>query len=126
MSRSRSPSDIAREGTAGKRFLRGFQTTDVNGLATFTTVYPGWYSGRAVHLHVKVRPTLAQALATQLFFDDSLSDKVLAQSPYTARGQRDTRNSNDQFYAQGGSKTMLTLDPDGQGYAGTFSIGLQA
>ena len=118
-------SDITSEGTAGRKFLRGFQTTDAGGVATFTTNYPGWYGGRAVHLHVKIRPTSGQALTTQLFFDDSLSDKVLAQSPYSGRGQRDTRNASDRIYAQGGSQMMLALTPKGQGYAVTFDIGLK-
>src|SRR5581483_5836854 len=41
--------------TAGKKFLRGYQMTDANGAAQFTTIYPGWYPGRAVHIHFKIR-----------------------------------------------------------------------
>jgi protocatechuate 3,4-dioxygenase beta subunit len=119
-------SDEGSEGTSGKKYLRGFQTTDANGAATFTTVYPGWYQGRTVHLHVKIRPTAGQALTTQLFFDDALSDKVFAQAPYSGRGQRDTRNSTDRiFTGQGGSQMVLALTPDPQGFAGAFDIGLQ-
>ncbi len=41
--------------TIGKKFLRGFQTTDTNGTAKFVSVYPGWYQGRTVHYHFKIR-----------------------------------------------------------------------
>jgi protocatechuate 3,4-dioxygenase beta subunit len=118
-------SDEASQGTAGNKVLRGFQATDANGLATFTTVYPGWYSGRAVHVHVKIRPTQGQALTTQLFFDDTVSDNVFAQPPYSSRPTRDTRNANDRIFGQGGSQTLLALTRDGQGYAAAFDVGLQ-
>ena len=39
----------------GETFLRGIQTTDANGDAAFTTIFPGWYRGRAPHIHFKVR-----------------------------------------------------------------------
>ena len=46
-------SDESVEGTSGKKYLRGYQVSDANGKVAFTTVYPGWYSGRAVHIHVR-------------------------------------------------------------------------
>ncbi|MEZ4519452.1 MAG: intradiol ring-cleavage dioxygenase, partial [Chloroflexota bacterium] len=86
--------------TTGLKFLRGYQVTDSNGLAQFTTIYPGWYSGRAVHIHFKIRltPDAAQGyeFTSQLFFDDSLSQQVFSQSPY--RGNQDTLNSRDSIY----------------------------
>src|SRR4051812_19571517 len=42
-------SDEDDNGTSGQKWLRGFQTTDSSGRVTFTTIYPGWYSGRAIH-----------------------------------------------------------------------------
>lgn len=73
-------SDIQSIGTGGKKFLRGYQLTDDNGTARFTTVYPGWYEGRALHIHVKVR-TFEGAEKTfewtpQLYLNDSISDSV--------------------------------------------------
>src|SRR5215470_346142 len=50
-----SYSDVSANNTVGQKFLRGYQATDANGVARFTTIYPGWYSGRTVHIHVKVR-----------------------------------------------------------------------
>src|SRR5437868_1621090 len=61
-------------GGAGSRtFLRGIQKTDKNGLAMFTTIYPGWYQGRAVHIHVKVHVGGSVVHTGQLFFSDALT-----------------------------------------------------
>jgi protocatechuate 3,4-dioxygenase beta subunit len=115
--------------TVEQKFLRGYQTTDSNGLAQFTTIYPGWYPGRTVHIHFKVRTTGADGqdyeFTSQFFFDDDLSDQVFAQVPYAAKGQRDTLNSNDGIYRESGDQLLLALNPasDG-GYATTFDIGL--
>ena len=117
-------SDVSDRGfnTKGQQFLRGYQETDANGKATFTTIYPGWYSGRAIHIHFKVHPTANQEFTSQLFFDDTFSDTVLAQEPYASKGQRDTRNNNDGIYK---SDLLLTVSQSGQGYAATFDIGMQ-
>jgi protocatechuate 3,4-dioxygenase beta subunit len=75
-------SDEASEGTSGQKFLRGFQTTDASGKASFATIYPGWYNGRTVHIHFKLRQGQNE-FTSQLFFEEALSDKVYAQAPYT-------------------------------------------
>jgi len=114
--------------TAGKKFLRGHQVTDANGAVRFTTLYPGWYPGRAVHIHFKVRilagPALGNEFTSQLYFDEAVSDRVLARAPYSVRGQR-TRNSDDGLYRRGGSRLLLALAEAGPGYTGEFSIGLK-
>jgi protocatechuate 3,4-dioxygenase beta subunit len=93
------------------------------------TIYPGWYQGRAVHIHFKVRANTAagqgREFTSQLFFDDALSDKVYTQAPYNSRGQRTTRNNNDGIYRSGGNQLTLALRESGQGYAATFDIGMQ-
>jgi protocatechuate 3,4-dioxygenase beta subunit len=114
--------------TRGKKFLRGYQVTDANGVAKFTTIYPGWYEGRAVHIHFKIRSALSSPryeFTSQLYFDDALTDTVHAQPPYNAKGQRDRRNANDGIFRRGGSQLVLDTKPKGSGYAARFDIGLQ-
>lgn len=121
-------SDEQANGTVGQKWLRGAQTTDADGLAPFTTIYPGWYQGRAVHIHFKIRTTTptnaAYEFTSQLFFDETLNDAVLAQLPY--RDHRGTRlqNSRDGIYAQAGSQLLLTPTKTDTGYAATFAVGL--
>ena len=124
-------SDVSdpRFSTVGKKFLRGYQVTDATGTASFTTIYPGWYQGRTVHIHFKIRTTagagVSHEFTSQLFFDDTLSDQVFAQAPYNSKGQRATRNNDDGIYRSGGSQLLLDVTRDSQGYAATFAIGLQ-
>ncbi len=126
-------SDVSDPGfqTAGQKFLRGSQTTDENGAVQFVTIYPGWYRGRTVHTHFKIRthPDAATGyeFTSQLYYDDALTDTVQAQAPYAAQGTRDTRNSNDGIYQSGGGdQLLLDLQPtaDGTGYSATFQVGV--
>ena len=108
--------------TRGQKWLRGHQITNAQGVAQFTTIYPGWYPGRTVHIHFKIRYR-NRDFTSQLFFDDALSDRILANPPYAKAGIR-TRNANDGIYRNGGSQLLLNLTPSGAGYAATFGIGL--
>jgi protocatechuate 3,4-dioxygenase beta subunit len=118
------------EGTSGKDFLRGYQMTDASGKAVFKTIYPGWYNGRAVHVHFKLR-TVANGRVTgeftsQLFFDDAVSDLVYTAAPYTGRpGRRNVLNGGDGIYRNGGNQMLLALKGDAKtGYSATFDVGL--
>ena len=115
--------------TQGQQFLRGYQLTNANGAVQFQTIYPGWYSGRAVHIHFTVRTKAADGqeyqFTSQFFFDDNLTDQVHTQQPYAGKGQRDTRNQNDNIFQGGGDQLLLNLQGDTtNGYTGSMSIGL--
>ncbi|KAF3890611.1 MULTISPECIES: intradiol ring-cleavage dioxygenase [Nostocales] len=115
--------------TAGQKFLRGYQMTDANGTVRFTTIYPGWYPGRTTHIHLKVRTNAnsgqSYEFTSQLYFDDSISDRVYALSPYSSKGQRTLKNALDGIFTDGGNQMLLELDENGQGYTATFDIGLK-
>jgi protocatechuate 3,4-dioxygenase beta subunit len=110
---------------SGQRFLRGFQNTDASGSAKFVTIYPGWYQGRAVHIHFKIRPTSSTEFTSQLFFDDALSTQVFSQAPYSQKGtQGMTRNASDSIFQQAAGKLSLNVTKSGDVYSATFDIGL--
>lgn len=102
--------------TRGNRdtWLQGYQTTGADGTVHFTTIYPGWYPGRAVHIHVKVFASGNAIHIGQLFFPDALSDQVFARSPY--RGTPDTPNAADSIYASAGSAAPLAPKRTADGY----------
>jgi protocatechuate 3,4-dioxygenase beta subunit len=117
--------------TKGTKFLRGYQKTGANGEATFTTIWPGWYQGRAVHIHFKIRATAANGQASdftsQLFFDESLTDQVFTQSPYSQKGGAGRlRNESDGIFQGSGGKLTLAPTKTANGYSATFDIGLTA
>jgi len=124
-------SDVSdsRGDTVGQQFLRGYQVTDGSGLARFTSIYPGWYPGRTVHIHFKIRlPAASGAVydfTSQLYFDDLVSDEIFTQQPYASKGQRNVRNEDDGIYPNGGDQLTLLVTPAGEGYAAVFDIGLQ-
>jgi protocatechuate 3,4-dioxygenase beta subunit len=111
-------------GNSGTNFMRGIQKTDSGGLARFISVFPGWYQGRAVHIHVKVHLGGTVVHTGQFFFNDALTDAVYKRSPYAARGSRDTRNAADSIYRNGGSRSMLKVTRLGTGYRGAITMGV--
>jgi protocatechuate 3,4-dioxygenase beta subunit len=120
-------SDEAMLHTSGQRYLRGYQITGANGTVRFATVFPGWYPGRTPHIHLKVRTfsparALAYAFTSQLYFDDAVTNAVLARGPYDTRGARDTTNARDSIFS---GSMVVPLARSGAGYAGTFSVGVR-
>ncbi|QDQ99431.1 protocatechuate dioxygenase [Tomitella fengzijianii] len=92
-------------------FLRGAQVTGADGVVRFTSIFPGWYRGRAVHVHIKVHIDKKTVLTTQLFFDDALTDAVYQDTaPYDRRGERDTRNDSDSIYDPTGLSVSRPAD----------------
>ena len=110
--------------TDKRTFLRGGQRSDASGSATFKTIYPGWYRGRTVHIHVKVHVGGNVVHTGQLYFPDRLTDTVYSTAPYTKRPGRDTRNTNDSIYGAGGASSTLHLTRNSSGYVGTLMMGV--
>ncbi len=117
------------QGAEGHDFLRGYVHTDADGKASITTIYPGWYSGRAVHIHFKIRTDPAEAsgfeFTSQLFFDDAFSDQVYSSGVYASKGAHDVPNERDGIYQQSQGMTLLDVVKDGDGYATSFEIAIQ-
>jgi len=110
-------------------FLRGFQRTDSNGKATIQTIYPGWYQGRAVHIHFKIRTdpdaSAGFEFTSQLFFDDDLSRSVFSTGVYAQKGAQDVPNAQDGIYNQSGGATLLAVAKEGDAYKASFPIAVQ-
>jgi protocatechuate 3,4-dioxygenase beta subunit len=111
--------------TRGKKFLRGFQRTNANGVAQFKTIYPGWYETRAVHVHFKIRTRTGLEFSSQLFFNDAFTNSVYKLQPYARRGKRNVLNKDDGFFQEAGRQLTLKTFKNADGsYRATFTIGL--
>lgn len=110
---------------AEQTFLRGRQPTDSAGMVEFHTIYPGWYPGRTVHIHLMVHIG-AITLTSQLYFPDDLNDHVLSQAPYAERPGRDTTNATDEIFSSGGDPALMDVAPDGDGYQAAICLVLPA
>jgi protocatechuate 3,4-dioxygenase beta subunit len=134
-------SSVSNQDTTGKKFLRGYQTTDDKGTVRFTTIYPGWYQSRAIHIHDKVRifneSEKTLDWTSQLYMKDSINKQVHNQPPYSTHGVPDITNEQDAIYtgpstdhlirSNTGKHLMLNLTEEGhQSYLGTFNIVLNA
>ncbi|MCW8381904.1 intradiol ring-cleavage dioxygenase [Streptomyces justiciae] len=122
-------------------FLRGGQMTDENGQCSITSIWPGHYVSRAVHVHMRVHTdvTLTDDSYTggeiihtgQLFFDQDINTEVQATSPYTENTTQETLLENDSIYDDGGASSgLLTLTALGSsvsdGYAATLTVGVNS
>lgn len=109
-------------------FLRGRQTTDTNGMAAWTSIYPGWYSGRAPHIHVHVyNASGTSLLVTQIAFPEDVSKVVYAQGVYASKGQADTTNARDNIFSDGTSNEMSSVTGSvSAGYVLTHTIYVKA
>lgn len=120
-------SDVGQNNTVGQKFLRGSQKTDALGKAKFLTIFPGWYQGRTVHIHFKIRVAVGQQtreFTSQFFFDDALTRQILARAPYAQNGPNPQPNARDGIFNEGGRELLLDLKPTGEGYGAAFEIAL--
>ncbi|MFF4588526.1 intradiol ring-cleavage dioxygenase [Streptomyces sp. NPDC001388] len=121
-------------------YLRGYQIANANGVVKFETIFPGWYTPRTCHIHVKVHTGGEKEDGTyeggkvnytgQLFFDDAVAEEIFALEPYSRHSGSYTTLDNDMVYDGGGASSgLLTLkavhkaDPS-QGYKGSLTLGI--
>ena len=106
-------------------FLRGIQTTNTNGEVTFTTIYPGWYQGRATHIHVEVVQNGRSVKVTQMAFPESVNNTVHTSGVYASRGTNPTSNSGDGIFSDSLSSELVTpVGSPSAGYTATFQVGI--
>ena len=111
----------------GQTFLRGLQTTNSSGQATFLTIYPGWYAGRATHIHVEIFVKGVSVKTTQVAFPEDITRLVYATGVYASHGQNSTTNATDNVFSDGTSTEMATLTGNtNSGYTATLTIGVSA
>ena len=109
----------------GQTFLRGLQMTDTNGQVTFSTIYPGWYAGRATHIHVKVYRGTSLIKTTQIAFPESISAAVYRTGVYAAKGQNTTSNAGDNVFSDGVQNELATVNGDtATGFTATITLGI--
>lgn len=108
------------------RYLRGAQRTNRNGLVTFRTIYPGWYEGRAPHIHVMVHVAGEEVHTGQIFFSDAANATVYRQGVYAPRGQASTTNGSDGIFEDaGGDRAIPAMRRSGAGYVGRLTMGVR-
>jgi protocatechuate 3,4-dioxygenase beta subunit len=106
-------------------YLRGLQTTDSTGRVAFTTIYPGWYQGRATHIHVEITVNGRSVKVTQIAFPEDVTTAVYRTGAYAAKGQNTTTNARDNVFSDGVSEQLVSLVGDTtNGYSGTFQVGV--
>jgi len=119
--------------TVGQTFMRGIQVTDANGEVTFTTIYPGWYSGRITHIHFQIylNDNLGRtATATsQLAFPTAVTTAVYNSSQYSAHGQNNSVASNmaDMVFSDGLTYQLASMTGDvASGFTASLLVGVAA
>ncbi|MET9381865.1 intradiol ring-cleavage dioxygenase [Streptomyces sp. NPDC002928] len=121
-------------------YLRGYQIANGNGVVKFETIFPGWYTPRTCHIHVRVHTGGAKEDGTyeggkinytgQLFFDDDAAEAIFALEPYSKHSGSYTTLDNDMVYDGGGASSgLLTLEPvhkkdPSKGYKGFITLGI--
>jgi len=112
----------------GQTFCRGVQTTDTNGRVTFNTIFPGWYPGRATHIHFRVYLGLDLQATSQLAFPSAITSAVYTTLLYAAKGQNPTSTSNDGIFSDGVSYQLpiVTSNATTGGYDAELTVGIAA
>lgn len=109
----------------GQTYLRGIQTTNANGEVTFTTIYPGWYQGRATHIHLEVTMGGVSRKVTQIAFPESVNNVVHTSGVYASRGVNPTSNASDGIFADSLTAELVTPAGDPMnGYTAAFQVAI--
>lgn len=118
------------------RFLRGVQITNQKGIVEFSTLYPGWYAGRAIHIHLKAHLGGDRAADTyqgghvahtgQLFFPEDATERIAKAQPYAKRlgVHRTTQDEDDIFRSQQGRASTVRLEKAGGGLIASTTLGI--
>jgi protocatechuate 3,4-dioxygenase beta subunit len=108
-------------------YLRGIQTTNASGQVSFTTIYPGWYQGRATHIHIEVVRNGSSVKVTQIAFPEAVNAAVYGSGVYASRGSNPTANARDGIFADSLDSEVATVSGDpANGYTATFTVGIAA
>lgn len=108
----------------GTTFLRGFQTTGRSGHVEFETIYPGWYPTRTIHIHAIALLSDVEQVTTQLYFDQTMSDRIMAEAPYDSRGPQQTRNEDDLLSAGARADLFFELGDRGDELVASYLLGI--
>jgi len=112
---------------AAQTYLRGIQTTNGNGEVTFTTIYPGWYQGRATHIHAEVTIGGVSRKVTQIAFPEAVNDAVHTSGVYASRGKNPMTNLADGIFADSlASELVVPTGGAASGYAVHFQVAIAA
>ncbi|MFC0184087.1 Dioxygenase [Pseudarcicella hirudinis] len=90
-------------------FCRGIQYTDTTGVAKFSSIYPGWYTGRVTHIHAQIYVNSVLKLTTQIAFPEDINTAVYKTSLYSAHGQNSTKNTSDSIIADSLDNELATV-----------------
>ncbi|SHN34656.1 hypothetical protein [Mucilaginibacter sp. OK098] len=122
------PGLLGSKSYVGETWLRGYELSDSNGAAKFTTIYPGWYGGRATHIHIEVYVNSVMKKTSQVTFLETISDVVHVSTLYAAHGVNPVRNASDSVFGDSATdlanEIMTLVGSVSAGYAGTYTIGL--
>lgn len=118
------PGQLGGLDTTGETFMRGTLFADEEGIARFDSIYPGWYPGRAVHVHFKVFPTPDLEVTSQLYFPDATTAEVMALPPYSDHGPASTTNEEDGIFAgtPNADRLVASLTPTDEGYRASLIV----
>ena len=122
-------------------WLRGYQITDGSGICEFETVFPGWYPGRATHIHFDVHLGFepggevdrnhdqSSVYYSQMYLPNTIKTKVYNDhAAYTEKGDNPTGTNNDTLFKNAGAPEALMLTFDETEYpeslSAEFTIGL--